>query len=311
MSKRARKVRVTNHSSATSLHIFWFVENSWYLCWICIIDCRLCDRRRVKCDRSLPTCKKCSKKGLVCPGYGLILQWDQGVASRGNLAGMRIPVLPQVKKGRSPAKGPHLACVATDPPNADSVSKLPYQPASTTTEENQLIPFDSSSHILTPHDEVVLGRSLSSFSSSLLENQTVRFFLHHYDHTLAANMAWADCEDNPWRSVMMPMAIQSPPLLFSILAFAAKHMSAMATSASAHDIASEAGRYSRRFGRRALELLAQELRPSSNDDISASIIHGKRRNSSNAILAAMLVLCNVETVWPGKILIPSSMHFLT
>ncbi|PVH85792.1 hypothetical protein DL98DRAFT_37482 [Cadophora sp. DSE1049] len=39
-------------------------------------DCRVCNRRRIKCDRSLPCCKKCTSRDLACPGYGVILNWE-------------------------------------------------------------------------------------------------------------------------------------------------------------------------------------------------------------------------------------------
>lgn len=31
--------------------------------------CRLCKRRRVKCDKTLPACHRCDKLGQTCPGY--------------------------------------------------------------------------------------------------------------------------------------------------------------------------------------------------------------------------------------------------
>ncbi|KAI9930553.1 hypothetical protein ASPWEDRAFT_27073 [Aspergillus wentii DTO 134E9] len=55
-------------------------------------DCPRCQRRRIKCDRGLPGCKKCAKRSLECPGYGLRYKWVQGVASRGKLQGKSIPV---------------------------------------------------------------------------------------------------------------------------------------------------------------------------------------------------------------------------
>ena len=50
--------------------------------------CHNCRRRRLKCDRSLPQCRKCMKTGEECLGYQRLLRWDQGVASRGKMAGM-------------------------------------------------------------------------------------------------------------------------------------------------------------------------------------------------------------------------------
>ncbi|KAL0259925.1 hypothetical protein SLS55_005668 [Diplodia seriata] len=61
--------------------------------------CHNCRRRRLKCDRTLPGCRKCSKTGQECLGYGKLFLWDQGVASRGKMMGKTIPV-------QTPAKPP-------------------------------------------------------------------------------------------------------------------------------------------------------------------------------------------------------------
>jgi hypothetical protein len=37
---------------------------------------------RTKCDRSLPTCQKCSSRSLECPGYGLKFKWRAGLTSK-------------------------------------------------------------------------------------------------------------------------------------------------------------------------------------------------------------------------------------
>ncbi|KAF2492503.1 hypothetical protein BU16DRAFT_424686, partial [Lophium mytilinum] len=50
-------------------------------------NCHSCRRRRVKCDRLLPQCQKCSVAGLKCMGYGRLILWNTGVASRGKLMG--------------------------------------------------------------------------------------------------------------------------------------------------------------------------------------------------------------------------------
>jgi hypothetical protein len=33
-------------------------------------QCHNCRRRRIRCDSTLPSCRKCTRKGLDCPGYG-------------------------------------------------------------------------------------------------------------------------------------------------------------------------------------------------------------------------------------------------
>lgn len=50
--------------------------------------CHNCRRQRLQCDRSLPQCLKCIKRGQECLGYQRLLRWEQGVASRGKMAGM-------------------------------------------------------------------------------------------------------------------------------------------------------------------------------------------------------------------------------
>ncbi|KAG7105074.1 hypothetical protein HYQ44_016386 [Verticillium longisporum] len=57
-------------------------------------DCRCCVERRIRCDRSLPTCLKCKSRELRCPGFGPVnVRWNRGIASRGKFSGKRKPVL--------------------------------------------------------------------------------------------------------------------------------------------------------------------------------------------------------------------------
>jgi hypothetical protein len=56
--------------------------------------CHNCRRRRLKCDRSLPACTKCSRTGQACLGYGKLFLWNQGVASRGKMMGKTFPTQP-------------------------------------------------------------------------------------------------------------------------------------------------------------------------------------------------------------------------
>lgn len=70
--------------------------------------CSTCTRRRIRCDGGLPTCLKCAKKGLECPGYGPKLRWAGGVAVRGKLKGLRLPVAQEkpteARRGIIPAR---------------------------------------------------------------------------------------------------------------------------------------------------------------------------------------------------------------
>lgn len=55
-------------------------------------DCFTCATRSVKCDRRRPYCSKCLDDGKDCAGYKTQLTWGNGVASRGKLRGLSLPV---------------------------------------------------------------------------------------------------------------------------------------------------------------------------------------------------------------------------
>lgn len=48
-----------------------------------VTDCRQCMKRRVRCDRSVLQCRKCTIRNLSCPGYHAFpLKWQQGAIKR-------------------------------------------------------------------------------------------------------------------------------------------------------------------------------------------------------------------------------------
>lgn len=46
--------------------------------------CHNCRRRRLRCDRSWPSCHKCALSGQECLGYGKVFVWTQAIDSNGN-----------------------------------------------------------------------------------------------------------------------------------------------------------------------------------------------------------------------------------
>lgn len=71
-------------------------------------DCFTCSRRSVKCDRRRPYCSQCLEIGNECSGYKTQLTWGVGVASRGKLRGLSLPI----------AKAPPVASVSKKSPSA-------------------------------------------------------------------------------------------------------------------------------------------------------------------------------------------------
>lgn len=243
-------------------------------------DCRVCNRRRIKCDRSLPACAKCEKRGLTCSGYGILLKWDQGIASRGKLKGKSLPIKVRDTSmaGSYPLNKQDSAVIRKEWSRDESSAIIPPPSLEISTVPEPLLAFQ-----LLGADE--------------------RRLLYHYDQIVASNMAWADCHENPWRHIIIPLALESPPLLNAILAFAAKHINAVSFSASRKKMSMIPVSFPERFQQNAVALLAREIQEFAKEKDSLGYFDMTKtisRNRSNAILATMLVLCNVETVWPGQ-----------
>jgi len=139
-----------------------------------------------------------------------------------------------------------------------------------------------------------------SLVSSQLQSRDDRHLLHHYDHVVAPNMVWADLPNNPWRHTIIPMALQSPPLLYSILAFASKHLNAMMITSPREGFSNAVFSSTNNFQERAVKLLAREILEINLSQNSATSNKNLSTTRSNVILATMLVLTNVETVYPGR-----------
>ncbi|RAL14609.1 uncharacterized protein BO97DRAFT_404137 [Aspergillus homomorphus CBS 101889] len=82
-------------------------------------DCFTCARRATQCDRRRPYCSQCLEDGRDCAGYKTTLTWGVGVASRGKLRGLSLPVT-----GAQPAAG-------SSQPRAKEAPKSPQSPQST------------------------------------------------------------------------------------------------------------------------------------------------------------------------------------
>ncbi|RJE22858.1 hypothetical protein PHISCL_04803 [Aspergillus sclerotialis] len=75
-------------------------------------DCFTCAKRGTQCDRRRPYCSQCIGLGQECSGYKTTLTWGVGVASRGKLRGLSLPVT-----GSRPA---------TIPPKPSRLAGLPH-----------------------------------------------------------------------------------------------------------------------------------------------------------------------------------------
>ncbi|RAL13047.1 Zn(II)2Cys6 transcription factor [Aspergillus homomorphus CBS 101889] len=149
-------------------------------------DCSRCKLRRIQCDRTLPTCRKCKSRNFACPGYGPVFKWVQGVASRGRLSGRSIPVPLDAEKG--------------------PVKNAIFRPLSTQLQGDEWPGPTAYIQVNTP------GVTLLSY------------LLQHFDKHVATKLAWVDGPDNPWRNIVMRLTHTSQLVLNSVLAMASEDL---------------------------------------------------------------------------------------
>lgn len=127
-----------------------------------------------------------------------------------------------------------------------------------------------------------------------LHSTSSRQLLHHFNQILAPQLAWVDSTDNPWQSIILPLALQSPSLMHSLLAMAAGDISDRHYGC-AHMAADTLYGFTRNRNR-ALELLSEHLK----QELSSTKTNSGQPQLNNHILASIVVLCYHEIKWPSS-----------
>ncbi|KZF25138.1 C6 transcription factor (Acr-2) [Xylona heveae TC161] len=162
-------------------------------------SCYTCRRRRIQCDRSKTPCLKCEKAGLDC-FEERPLRWVRGVAIRG---GMR---------GRSFAK--------TSAEQVDESSILSYWSLGTRLKPDVLLP--ELSKYVSGARSLGVPRAMIDVAMSSLDSRS-RYYLDYYNDRICKVFIVYDSEKNPFRS-LIPLGLNEPVLLETILALAARHL---------------------------------------------------------------------------------------
>lgn len=83
-------------------------------------DCFACSKTNTKCDRRRPYCSQCLEFGTECSGYKTQLTWGVGVASRGKLRGLSLPIARSAPAFKSPPSKHSRASTSTSAPRSVS-----------------------------------------------------------------------------------------------------------------------------------------------------------------------------------------------
>ncbi|KAH7117424.1 fungal-specific transcription factor domain-containing protein [Dactylonectria macrodidyma] len=247
-------------------------------------DCRLCTKRRIRCDRTLPECRKCTSRKLSCPGFDPVpLRWDQGVASRGKLSGRAIPVVPPAR--RMDEAGP-LSKSDMDEPDASAETER-REHGVRAVENCAKSPPDFSTLIPCLTEELgLVGHYLSTASVDNL--------LSYFCNQVTPMLLWLDGPHNTWRNSIPGLARDSECLRLSIMGLAAAHLSVTCAGSNNKAVLLH-------YNRNLRDASLRDL----NHKMSLELTRGDPMDEQNngdsnvaEILATMLMLCFAEMLTP-------------
>lgn len=223
--------------------------------FLTIQDCQKCRKRRIHCDRTLPGCRKCLSRSFQCPGYGRVLRWGQGIASRGRQAGKKVP----------PAN-----IVVED----TSIVEIKREPISTPRK--------------TKNRQLSLASPTLTLELSPHVNQITAELLYHFQHDMSKKLVWVDIPTNPWRQVIMPLAWASRTVLHAVLALSSEDLASKFEQDNPRRLKLQ--QTSMVLRNNALVSLAEQIGRMRQDDPSLKL----GPNETQFALASTLLLYNLE-----------------
>ncbi|OAL34940.1 hypothetical protein AYO20_05901 [Fonsecaea nubica] len=214
----------------------------------------------------MPSCWKCRKKELKCPGYrpSTNFNWTK-------------PLTPKTSLNRSKGQQPmtETDCGQSNGTTPESVT-LEFGTVSSA------IPWSGSPYLLASPGAVPVFKS-----------QHARYLLDYYCNSVSMKLPWVDLEDNPWRTTVVSAALNSDFLLNTILSMATEDV---AWATSEQILAAELKQQAERYRTRALGLLSQQLAL----DIASQNVRTLHSEKTVQVLATVLLLCNWDMRKPDS-----------
>ncbi|KIW65811.1 hypothetical protein PV04_08034 [Phialophora macrospora] len=177
--------------------------------------CFNCNKRRITCDESEPQCLKCVRKGLECSGNGIRYRFNNGVASRGRLKGLSIPVPPDSPQNAS--------CTNDGPSNKDVAATGPtrqIEPGLTSQYPPRQSRSSPGSRGQDQEDQHKESQPVRIYRSVEPLNSQARLLFSHFSLSLAPGMVILDGQHNGYRSYILPLAVCDPLVQQAVLSVA-------------------------------------------------------------------------------------------
>ncbi|KAJ5308386.1 hypothetical protein N7476_009042 [Penicillium atrosanguineum] len=215
--------------------------------------CFQCSKRRIICDNTEPTCRKCQKKGIECSGPGRI-RFSNGVAQRGRLKGCTIPV---ADPSPGPALEAHTQAAASVPckirwkndqpvntPRKNAKRVAAANAAGSNTRQAINIPTPSNGDAIPACAETLDQNDTDDIDEQInrpsekasvpaagtihpwlapLNSQT-RMLMSHFAEQVAPVMVFLDHVSNGYRDVLLPLACEDELVQRAVGVVAAQHL---------------------------------------------------------------------------------------
>ncbi|EUC27996.1 hypothetical protein COCCADRAFT_110278 [Bipolaris zeicola 26-R-13] len=212
--------------------------------------CFQCSCRRIVCDKTEPSCRKCAKKGIECSGMGRI-RFAEGVARRGRLKDCKIPKTggddsckelpntiefqllrwPGEERARKKRKS-DLNETAQGPPTPHTINSTGMHDG----REAFLLSAPINTNADSEADMEDIGRGYNSIVVRYSESYEIvpwvapidpklRMLFSYFSHVVAPAMVVFDDNKNGYRSLVLPMALEDDLLRQAVGVVAAQHLS--------------------------------------------------------------------------------------
>ncbi|KAF5025406.1 hypothetical protein F66182_2508 [Fusarium sp. NRRL 66182] len=186
--------------------------------------CHSCRRARLRCDKSIPHCTKCTSRGVECLGYGRLFLWTGSVATRGKLAGQSS----SASVCRLPKKGEvDMSIDMSSDVQVDTFDTQDFESGSwdlVPSHENQLMVAEKSPMWQPPSP--TSPNSPWALIDPLYQDMShsQRWYLNYFSSRVCLDMVAHDQADsNPFRNLLM-LTNAHPFLQQVIIAVSAAHM---------------------------------------------------------------------------------------
>ncbi|RGP79326.1 acriflavine sensitivity control acr-2 [Fusarium longipes] len=193
--------------------------------------CHECSKRRIHCDRTEPSCNKCTSRGLSCSGLGIRHRFNKGVAARGKWAGKTIDKIYEENEWK-------VATVHEDAQTSSptsTVTQLPETAESRSDDDGQLCDFgtDTRSSELEVRDIITQSHAsledhavfCAVFLQDIPESTPAwkRNLFSTFSQCISTEMVAIDGIHNDWRHLLLPLAQQDELVMDAVLTVSAFH----------------------------------------------------------------------------------------